>query len=302
LYCNTVQALVDKKKNLKFYLTGSSARKLKRGGANLLPGRVLNFKLGPVVASEMSYKFETKKILSLGSLPEVYLDSKATEAQQLLKSYAANYLQEEIKAEALTRNLEAFARFLNEVVLSVGQFIDHTKISKKIKISRHAVPRYFEILEDTMIGYRILPFSDLVDSADLIRHPKFYLFDNGVYNGILQNFTPSLDRIGPLAEQLVFTQILHSSWANEQNYTISSFRTRAGVEVDFIVQTNKGPVAIEVKSSDSVSADDCEGLMFFSKLFPRYASLFIFHMGTQERKLGPVWSLPWQKGLREIGL
>ncbi len=299
---NTVQALVDKQKNLKFYLTGSSARKLKRGGANLLPGRVLNFKLGPIIAAEMSYKFDTKKILSLGSLPEIYLETQAGQAQHLLKSYAANYLQEEIKAEALTRNLEAFARFLNEVILSVGQFIDHTKIAKKIKISRHAVPRYFEILEDTMIGYRVFPFAELIESADIIRHPKFYLFDNGVYNGILQNFTPSADRIGPLAEQLIFTQLLHSAWARNQGITISSFRTRTGIEVDFIVETTKGPIAIEVKTKDSISAEDCDGLIFFSKLYARHAGLFIFHMGQKERKLGPIWALPWQKGLREIGL
>lgn len=299
---NTVQALVDKHKQLKFYLTGSSARKLKRGGANLLPGRVLNFKLGPIIAAEMSYKLETKRTLSLGSLPEIYLEKQTSQAQHLLKSYAANYLQEEIKAEALTRNLESFARFLNEAILSVGQFIDHTKIAKKTKISRHAVPRYFEILEDTMIGYRVFPFAPLIESADIIRHPKFYLFDNGVYNGVLQNFTPSLDRIGPLAEQLVFTQILHSSWAHNQSVTISSFRTRAGVEVDFIVETKNGPIAIEVKTNDNISTEDCEGLIFFKKLYPHHSGLFIFHMGTSELKLGPVWALPWQKGIREIGL
>lgn len=298
---NTVQALMDKQKTLKFYLTGSSARKLKRGGANLLPGRVLNFKLGPLIAAEMAYKFDTKKILSLGALPEVYLETEAGPAEHLLKSYAANYLQEEIKAEALTRNLEAFARFLNEVILSVGQFIDHTKMAKKIKISRHSIPRYFEILEDTMIGYRVFPFSGLIESADIIRHPKFYLFDNGVYNGVLQNFVPSADRIGPLSEQLIYTQILHSSWARNLNVTISSFRTRSGMEVDFIVETKNGPTAVEVKSNDNISADDCDGLIFFNKIYPKHAGLFIFHLGQKERKFGPVWAIPWQKGLREIG-
>ena len=299
---NTVQALVDKNKSLKFYLTGSSARKLKRGGANLLPGRVLNFKMGPLIASEMSYKFETKKILGMGSLPEIYLEKSATHAHQILQSYAANYLQEEIKAEALTRDLEAFSRFLSEVSLSVGQFIDHSKIAKKIKISRHSVPRYFEILEDTMVGYRIFPFEELTDSEDLIRHPKFYLFDNGVYNGLLQNFVPSPDRIGALAEQLVFSQITHSCWAQNQNATISTFRTRTGVEVDFILKRGNSVVAIEVKTNDNVSADDCDSLIYFGKKAKANKRLFIFHMGTKESKMGPVWSLPWQKGLAEIGL
>ncbi len=300
---NTIQALVDQNKKLKFYITGSSARKLKRGGANLLPGRVLNFKMGPLAAVEMQYKFETEKILGIGSLPEVYLSESAAASEKLLKSYAANYLQEEIKAEALTRNLESFARFFNEAILSVAQFMDLTKISKKAKISRHAVPRYFEILEDTLIGYRIYPFETFKESEDLIRHPKFYLFDNGVYNGILRNFTPSADRIGVLAEQLVFTQILHSAWAHDIETTLSSFRTRKGIEVDFILNLeSEKTFAIEVKTNQNISAEDCDGLIYFKKIFPKHNGLFIFHMGQSERKVGPVWALPWQKGLKELGL
>lgn len=299
---NTVQALADRQKKLKFYLTGSSARKLKRGGANLLPGRVLNYKLGPLTASEMGYKFETAKILSRGSLPEAYLDEKPRHAELLLRSYAASYLKEEIKAEALTRNLESFARFLNEAVLSAAQFVDLTKIAKKAKISRHAVPRYFEILEDTLVGYRIYPYSKKAESEDLIRHPKFYFFDNGVYNGMLQNFTPSADRVGVLAEQLVFTQLLHSGWAKAEELTISSFRTRKGVEVDFVVENQNATFGIEVKGGESVSTDEIEGLLHFHKVCPNHSGLYVFHMGHAERRLGPVWALPWQKGLRELGL
>lgn len=299
---NTVQALVDKQKGLKFYLTGSSARKLKRGGANLLPGRVLNFNLGPLVAAEMAYKLETTKALSLGTLPEAYLEGKSPETEHLLKSYAANYLKEEIKAEALTRNLESFARFLNESISSVARFIDLTKMAKRAKISRHAVPRYFEILEDTLIGHRVYPFTPLMEKEDLIRHPKFFLFDNGIYNGLLQNFIPSTDRMGPLAELLVFTQILHSAWARNLDVNISSFRTRRGIEVDFVVQLQQRVNAIEVKAGDSASTDDCEGLLYFKKAFSRNSELFIFHMGHREQRLGPVWSLPWQKGVQTIGL
>jgi len=299
---NTVQALVDQNKKLKFYLTGSSARKLKRGGANLLPGRVLNFRLGPLVAAEMDYKLETEKALSRGTLPEPYLENQAKAAEQLLKSYVANYLKEEIKAEALTRNLESFARFINEAILSVGEFIDLTKLAKKAKVSRHAIPRYFEILEDTLIGYRVFPYPQLTEPQDLIRHPKFYLFDNGVYNGMLQNFKPSADRIGPLAEQLVFSQIVHSAWAREIDMNLWTFRTRKGVEVDFVVEAGSKVFGIEVKTSDNISIDDCEGLIHFKKAEAQGAECFILHMGTSERKFGPVWSMPWQKGLQRMGL
>ncbi len=299
---NTVQAIVDRQKKLKFYLTGSSARKLKRGGANLLPGRVLNFKLGPLVSAELEYAMDTKQILSKGSLPEAYLEKNARNAERLLSSYAANYLKEEIKAEALTRNLESFARFFQEAMLNAGKFIDFTKLAKAAKISRHAVPRYFELLEDTLVGYRIFPFKALVETQDLVRHPKFFLFDNGVYNGMLSNFTASADRVGILAEQLVFSQLVHSGWAKEFELRLHTFRTRNGIEVDFILEKQGEIFTIEVKHGDDVSTDDCAGLDYFRSAYPKTKAQFIFHMGQRERRIGKTWSIPWQKGLREIGL
>lgn len=299
---NTVQALVDRNKKLKFYLTGSSARKLKRGGANLLPGRVLNFKMGPLVAAELDYKMDTQRALSVGTLPEAYLGERESETQKLLRSYVANYLKEEIKAEALTRNLESFARFLMDMSLASTSFVDYTKLAQRTKISRHAVPRYFEILEDTLIGQRIFPFEPLITQEDLIRHPKFFFFDVGVLNSLLGNFVPSLDRIGKLAEQLVMNQILHSAWAYDRDLTISSFRTRGGVEVDFIVTLDSEVSAIEVKNGEDVGTEDCAGLMHFSKVYSKHKGLYIFHLGHRERKMGPVWVLPWQKGLKVLGL
>lgn len=297
---NTVQALVDRNKGLKFFLTGSSARKLKRGGANLLPGRVLNFQLGPLTAAELGYEADTKKVLSRGALPEAYLEKDQKAAERLLATYAANYLKEEIKAEALTRNLDTFARFLQEAVLNVGQFVDFTKLAKKAKMSRHAVPRYFEILEDTLIGRRVFPYDPLMTSLDLVRHPKFFLFDCGVYNGMLRNFAPSADRIGVLAEQLVFSQLIHSGWARELDVKISTFRTRSGIEVDFIAEVDRKIFALEVKASDGINSDDCVGLEYFAAN-AKASGLYILHMGVSERRLGKVWALPWQKGLKEMG-
>jgi predicted AAA+ superfamily ATPase len=300
---NTVQALIDENKQLKFFLTGSSARKLKRGGANLLPGRVINFQLGPLVSSELGYKMDTEQVLSYGCLPEVYLGTSKKEKELLLRSYAANYLKEEIKAEALTRNLESFARFFQECPLVVGQFIDYTKMAKKTKISRHACPRYFEILEDTLVGNRIYPFSRAVEQElDIIKHPKFYFFDNGVLNGLLGNYIASFDRRGALAEQLIFNQLLHSSWAQQKNLNVHSFRMRTGEEVDFVIEMEGKTFAIEVKFSENLQSEDYEGLLFFKNHFPMASGLFIFHLGTKERKMGQVWALPWQKGLKQMGL
>lgn len=299
---NTVQALVDADKKLKFYLTGSSARKLKRGGANLLPGRVLNYRLGPLVAAELAYKMDTTKILSFGSLPEVYVGKIEKLGASILKSYAANYLREEIQAESLTRSLDSFSRFLHESILSTGQFVDYSKLSKKSKISRHSCPRYFEILEDTLVGQRLFPFAELTESLDLIKHPKFYFFDNGVYNGLLGNFVASLDRVGVLTEQLVFNQLTHSAWAAGKEIEVSTFRTRDGIEVDYIVRLESEVFAIEVKNSQEIISDDLTGLDFFKLQQPNCKGLYVFHMGHKEQKFGKIWSLPWQRGLKEIGL
>ncbi len=299
---NTVQALTDGNKKLKFFITGSSARKLKRGGANLLPGRVFNYHLGPFVASEFNYKMGTEVVLKFGALPEVYLSKSEGFRKKHLVSYVANYLREEIGQEALVRNLDSFSRFLQTVVLSVSQFVDYTKLAKAARISRHACPRYFEILEETMVGYRIFPFLAAEGEFDLIRHPKFFLFDNGIYNGLLRNFESSRDRIGVLSEQLIFNQIFHSAWANEKAIEMNSFRTRSGEEIDFIATVDHHVFAIEVKTSDHIQSDDIESLMLFDKAYPKNEGLFIFHLGAKERKIGKVSVLPWQKGLEEIGL
>jgi predicted AAA+ superfamily ATPase len=299
---NSIQSIIDNNKKIKFYLTGSSARKLKRGGANLLPGRVVNYNLGPLTACELDYEMNAKRALSLGTLPEIYTHKNEKEALKILKSYVANYIKEEIKAEALTRNLESFTRFMLECSFNNSQFVDYTKMSNKAKISRHSIPRYFEILEDTLIGFRVLPFEPLELTENLIKHPRFYFFDVGIYNSLVGNFTPSLDRVGVLCEQLVFTQLLHSAWAKDKEIKISSFRTRNGIEVDFIIELENTVIAIEVKHSDNIGTSDCESLVYFQKAFPRCKKLYIFHFGTEEKKMGPIQSLPWQKGLKEIGL
>jgi len=190
---NTIQFLIDRNKKLKFFLTGSSARKLRRNDANLLPGRLINFKLGSLIAQELNYQLDTKKSLEYGTLPEIYLNDSQKMNMQLLRSYSASYLKEEIKAESMVRNLDSFARFFAETTLHVAEFVDYSKLAKRSKISRHAIPRYFEILEDTLIGYRVYPYGDVPQGIDLIKHPKFYFFDNGVYNGLIANFAASLD-------------------------------------------------------------------------------------------------------------
>ena len=299
---NTVQALIDSNKKLKFYLTGSSARKLKRGGANLLPGRVINYALGPIVAHELDYKFNMKRALQYGFLPEILSLSKDDEKKETLLSYSSNYIREEIQSEALVRSLESFTRFLNELCKWNGSFIDYSKLAKRAQVSRHSCPNYFEILGDTMVGHQLFPDSELLEKADLVKHPKFFFFDVGVYNALDRSFDVSSRRVGGLMEQLVFQQIYHSANAFKKSLDIHSFRTRGGLEVDFSVRIDGEHFLIEAKTSEEIQENDFAALRLIKKQYAPDAKAFIFHSGPKAKKVDTIWALPLGEGLKEIGL
>ncbi|MBX7114778.1 MAG: ATP-binding protein [Myxococcaceae bacterium] len=296
---NTLQAIIDEGTKTKFLLTGSSARKLRRGNANLLPGRLLHFQMGPLVSAELEHRLDTRKALRLGTLPEVYLGKDEGASLALLNSYVASYIREEIKAEALVRNLEAFTRFTSFAFQQAGQTIDYSKLARSARVSRHALSRFYEIFEDTLVGERVWPFPPLREQADLVKHPKFYVFDVGVYNAMLGNFEPSADRIGALAEHLIFSQLRHACWAKNVACEVHSFRTRGGTEVDFIATLERQTFALEVKSTDNVSEVDVAGLKTFLKLYPKTEAALVLHLGARSFKVNGIWCHPWQKGLQE---
>ena len=283
---NTVQALIDEKSGIKTFLTGSSARKLKKGGANLLPGRVLNYFMGALTYKEIEYQMSDQDLL-FGFLPGVYTQKDKQLKRQILTSYSANYVNEEIKAEALVKNLPSFSRFLYAAPKLVGKFIDYSKFAQRTKISRHQVARHFEIFEDTMIGQRIFPDHAMIEKYDLIKHPKFYFFDVGVMNGIEKTFDLSDQRRGILREQIAYQQLLHSSTNANKQISIHTFRTRGGVEIDFCFKLDSKNFGIEVKSTDKIIDDDVRHLVQLKKI---------------ESKRNKIWCLPIANGLKEIGL
>lgn len=297
---NSVQALVDDNPKLKFYLTGSSARKLKKGGANLLPGRVINYRLGPLTIKELNYKYQLQD-LQYGFLPGIYSEPDIKVKKKVLISYSSNYVTEEIKAESLVRDLPAFSRFLMSSTENAGQFIDYSKISKSAKISRHSVPRYFEIFEDTLIGQRLFPDPQLIEKYDLIKHPKFYFFDVGVYNGLVKSFDLAPERLGILTEQLIYQQLLSSAQSLSLDIEITTLRTRSGAEIDFWIKLDNKKFGLEVKTSDKLSEADVRHLVLFKKNEPK-AQFYLFHFGQKELKINDIWCLPWAKGFKDIGL
>jgi len=284
---NTVQALVDEAKRdgrqLKFLLTGSSARKLRRGGANLLAGRILLFHLGPLAAAEIGDSFDVRRALEMGTLPEPYLEQDRSLGEKILQAYGGTYLKEEIQAEALSRKLEGFSRFIMVAAATSGGWLDFSKLAQNARVSRTSTVRYFELLEETLLARRVFPYP-AAPRADLVKHPKLYFFDCGVLNGLLGNFVASADRIGNLFEHLLVCQLQALAMAHDKEIEIHTFRTRGGLEVDFVVRIGKQTWAIEAKASTNIREHDADGLEAASSHFPDGTRRVIVTLGGASRR------------------
>lgn len=293
---NTIQVLIDENKKLRFYLSGSSARKLRRGLANLLPGRLFNYRLGPLSCLELGFKMDTLRALEIGSLPEPYTMDR-TFSEKLLRSYTATYLREEILAESMTRQIQGFSRFLQIAAQNSGRFLDFSKLASKAKVNRSAARRYYELLEDTLICDRVEAYQN--EQLDLVKHPKFFFFDNGVVNGVLENFKASADRVGVLMEHLFFNQLKNTGYCLDQEVGVSHFRTRNGLEVDFVLEYRGRSFLIEVKS-DSPSASELGPLIAARKYFPSSAQCFVACGKSESKKMQGVRILAWQDVIKAV--
>lgn len=299
---NTVQVIMDKLKGqTQFFLTGSSARKLKRGNANLLPGRVHVYCLGPLCFSEIGPRMELRRALSTGTLPAIYSDESKDDRRKTLLSYGATYLREEIQAEALTRNLEGFSRFLSVCATTSTQYMDLSRLSSEAQVPRESARRYFEILEDTLVVNRCPAFSKS-NRRRLIQHPRFFFFDTGVLNALLENFEVSQDRIGVLFENFLYTQMIHSAMAKDVQIRISSYRTEHGAEIDFIVEREGTTWAIEAKSGPRVRDLNRRGFKSFQDYYGKPHHRIVAYTGNIARVADKIGILPWQKVLAELGL
>lgn len=298
---NSVQVFIDERKNkTRFLLSGSSARKLKRGQANLLPGRVLSFQMSGLSAAELNYSVNSEDLLKYGSLPGVYFEKSPQLKEKILKSYSAIYLKEEIQAETLTRNIQGFSRFLMTIAQASGHILDFSKISSKSKVSRSGITRFVEILEDTLIAERIYCF-DETPEADTIQHPKLYFFDVGVLNGLLENFSTTQERKGILFEHLIYNQIRNSALSLDLPIQFYFFRTRHGLEVDFIVKLKNKVWAIEVKSGD-VESRDLKSLKAFREYYPKVHKCVAVTLKSKKRISDGILVCNWIDLLKEMKL
>jgi len=292
-----VHSLVEQGKKWHFVLAGSSARKLRRTGIDLLAGRALLCRLHPFMAAECGRRFSLDAALSAGLLP-VVIDSDSPE--QVLKTYAALYLREEVQMEGLVRNIGNFSRFLEAVSFSHASLLNVTNIARECQVERKVVEGYLSILEDLMLGHRVGIFSKRAQRA-LVSHSKFYLFDAGVFRSLRPK--GPLDRPqeidGQALEGLVAQHL--RAWIDYSNsdFTLHFWRTRSGVEVDFIVYGSEGIFAIEVKNSLRLQPQDIKSLRSFKEDYPK-SKAYLLYRGKERLMKDGIHCIPCAEFLEAL--
>ena len=294
---SAVHALIEEKKGWVFVLTGSSARKLRQSGIDLMAGRALLRTLHPFMAAEMGAGFDLDASLRLGMLPLV-LDGERP--QDILDGYVDIYMREEVQAEGLVRSLGGFSRFLESISFSHGQILNVSNVARECEIGRKTVEGYLSVLEDLLLCFRLPVFTKRAGRAT-VRHHKFYLFDTGVYR--------SLRPAGPLdspheisgsaLEGLVAQHL--RAWAaySSNRYELYFWRTRGGSEVDFVLYGPEGFYAIEVKHAGRVHRVDLRGLKAFSDDYPQ-ARTIVLYRGRETLLIDGILCMPCEQFLREL--
>ena len=282
-------------RHLRFILTGSSARKLKQKGVNLLAGRAFIYHMHPLVNHELADDFDLTKALEYGLLPSVYQHDNIRE---YLKSYVATYLREEVLQEGLTRNIAVFTRFLEIVSFSQGEQINLTEIAREIGHNRHSVANFFDVLEDLLIAVRIYPFSKRAKRA-VVSSPKFYFFDCGVYRAIRpQGPLDSKEEIDGAALETLFLQHLRAyNDYGHLNYSVYYWRTTSQLEVDFVIYGENGFHAFEIKRKQKISKKDLKGLFAFQEEYPE-ASCYLLYGGRNEYMENGIRIMPFELALK----
>ncbi len=288
-----------------FGLTGSSARKLKRGGANLLAGRAFVYHLYSLTAREIGASFKLNDALHWGTLPRLFALENTSDKQEYLRSYAQTYLREEITQEQVVRNLAPFRRFLMTAAQMSGQVINFSKIARDIGSTAPTVQTYFQILEDTLMGVLLDPFHESVRKRQR-EAPKFYFFDTGVWRALSQTLRvelpPHTYAYGAAFEHFVINEIIRLDSYGRKDFRFSYLRTKDGVEIDLIIERPGLPRAlVEIKSTSRVMMDDITALRRLSPDIPN-SHPYCFSLDPAPKVIEGVTCLPWDKGLEELGL
>jgi len=294
---SAIHSLIEEKANRKFILTGSSARKLKRTGIDLLAGRVLLRTLHPFMLAELTTDLPFENILHHGLLPIVIASKNPAE---VLETYVSLYMREEVQFEGLVRNIGNFSRFLEVISFSHGSIINISNIARECSVERKVVEGYIKILEDILLAFRIPVFAKKAQRA-LISHPKFYFFDAGVFRTLRPK--GPLDRPeeieGAALEGLVAQHLRAWIAYQSKKYELFFWHSRSGVEVDFVMYGEQGIFAIEVKNTRRIRPEDLRSLSAFRQDYPLGKAIFLYR-GNEKLLKNDILCLPCEKFIKEL--
>ena len=277
-------------RGLRFVLCGSSARKLKRGHANLLGGRAWRYELFPLVSREIG-KINLLRALNHGLIPLHYLQS-AEECKKSQEAYVQDYLREEVFAEGLTRNIPAFSRFFDAFGYSHGELTNYCNIARECGVDAKTVKEYYQILIDTLLAVRIEPFKRKQSRQVITKAAKYYMFDVGVAGYLTKRYItqPRGEEFGKAFEHLLLMEIVAYRSYSRKNFVINFWRTKSGLEVDFVL--GAGEIAIEIKGAGRIDKKDMKGLNAFTQEYSPKRSIIACNE-KEKRIYGKIEILPW---------
>lgn len=293
---DAVQDVIDRE-IAQFVLTGSSARKLRRGSnVNLLPGRVVALRLDPLTTAEAPTRSLDDWLL-YGGLPAIVQTQNPHHRELDLGTYVTTYLEEEVRAEAVVRNLGAFARFLELAAAESGQIINMQKLSQDVGVSHTAIRAYFQILEDCLIADRIEPMTTSRHRRRLTKAPKFLFFDLGVRRVAAREGTAvPKEVLGAWFEQFIGLELLRCSRLLPDAVRLTFWRSHDGPEVDWVIDRAHHSIPIEVKWTDAPSPRDIRNLHTFMKDYDQTTEAYVVCRTPHRLKLAPhILALPWQE-------
>jgi len=301
---DVVHQLIESHK-IRFALTGSSARKLKRGAANLLAGRAFVYHLYPVTHREWGPAFDLESALRWGGLPRLEQLATDEEKHDFLKTYALTYLKEEIWAEQVVRKLDPFRRFLEIAAQTNGEIVNYTNIARDVGADTKTVQSYFQILEDTLVGFFLEAHHRSIRKQQR-QAPKFFFFDTGVKRALegtlTQKLVPNTYGYGKSFEHFVLLEIIRLNDYLKKDYRFSYLLTKDRAEIDLVIERPGLPVAlVEIKSTEHADDRDTRAIEHFLPDFKKAAG-FCLSRDPIPKKIGNVSVLPWEQGMKELGL
>lgn len=288
---------------LRFILTGSSARKIKRGSSNFLAGRAFVYHLFPFSFFEVETHFDLNKSLSFGMLPQIFQFGSDEDKRSFLKAYALTYVKEEVWGEHLIKKLDPFKRFLEVAAQMNGKIINYSRIAKDVGVDDKTVYQYFEILEDTLLGFSLNGFQHSV-RKQLLSRPKFYFFDTGIKRALAREVSlpilPSTYQFGELFEQFIILECIKLSSYQQKDYRFSYYMTKDGVEIDLVVERPGKPLLfIEIKSKNNAQEADIKEIRMLKQDLPE-AHYVCFSNDEYKKTIDDIDIYPWREGLKHF--